>query len=154
MKQCTNKQINCDLKFDKDVEKLLTKECRRVVVISLRDDIGVLSGEKSCIDLIKSREDLTIRDLINHMKGVGESTSKEEFVFESTAAAIHFPPLERKLDGPNWDFQTAKNTVTQWFTMLGFGRYGNKKYKREEDEPEFWPDSESWTCFEHPSYSS
>ena len=51
MKQRTNKQINCDLKFDKDVEKLVTKECRRIVVISLRDDTGVLSGEKSCITL-------------------------------------------------------------------------------------------------------
>ena len=74
MKQRTNKQINSDIKFDKEVEKLVTKECRRVLVISLRDDVGVMSGEKSCIDLVNSREDLTIKDLVNHMKGLGEST--------------------------------------------------------------------------------
>ena len=154
MKQRTNKQINSDIKFDKEVEKLVTKECRRVLVISLRDDVGVMSGEKSCIDLVNSREDLTIKDLVNHMKGLGESTAKADFVYESTAAAIHFPPLERKFDGPTWDFQFAKNTVTQWFTILGYGRYGSKKYKKEQDEPPFWPDSESWTTFEHPSYSN
>ena len=153
MKQRTNKQINSDFKFDKELEKLVTKECRRVLVVSLRGDTVVISGEKSSLDLVNSREDLTIKDLINHMKELGESSSTDDFVYDSTAE-LHFPPLERKFDGPHWDHATAKSTVTQWFTILGFGRYGNKKYKKESDEPQFWPDSESWTTFEHPSYSS
>ena len=142
MKQRTNKQINSDFKFDKELEKLVNKECRRVLVVSLRGDTVVISGEKSSLDLVNSREDLTIKDLINHMKELGESSSTDDFVYDSTAE-LHFPPLERKFDGPHWDHATAKSTVTQWFTILGFGRYGNKKYKKESDEPQFWPDSES-----------
>ena len=116
MKQRTNKQINSDFKFDKELEKLVTKECRRVLVVSLRGDTVVISGEKSSLDLVNSREDLTIKDLINHMKELGESSSTDDFVYDSTAE-LHFPPLERKFDGPHWDHATAKSTVTQWFTL-------------------------------------
>ena len=95
MKQRTNKQINSDFKFDKELEKIVTKECRRVLVVSLRGDTVVISGEKSSLDLVNSREDLTIKDLINHMKELGESSSTDDFVYDSTAE-LHFPPLERK----------------------------------------------------------
>ena len=40
--------------------------------------------------------------------------------FCDSTAELHFPPLERKFDGPHWDHATAKSTVTQWFTILGF----------------------------------
>ena len=106
MKQRTNKQINSDFKFDKELEKLVTKECRRDLVVSLRGDTVVISGEKSSLDLVNSREDLTIKDLINHMK--------------DSTAELHFPPLERKFDRPHWDHAIAKSTVTQLFTILGF----------------------------------
>ena len=91
MKQRTNKQINSDFKFDKELEKLVTKECRRVLVVSLHGDTVNISS----LDLVNSRENLTIKELVNHMKELGESFSTDDFVYDSTAE-LHFPPLERK----------------------------------------------------------
>ena len=51
------------------------------MVVSLRDDSVVHLGEKSSLDLVNSREDLTIKDLIKHMN----------FVYDSTLE-LHFPP--------------------------------------------------------------
>ena len=44
-----------------------------------------------------------------------------------------------------------QNLMT-YMQVFGFGRSGNKNYKREEDKPEGWPDTVSFINVEHPSY--
>ena len=31
--------------------------------------------------------------------------------------------------------------------ILGYGHKGSKRYKNEDDQPPFWPDSEAWLTF-------
>ena len=53
-----------------------------------------------------------------------------------------------------WSLDHARFQVAEYMTHLGYGGSGPKAYKKEKDEPTWFPDSLSWELFEHPSRAS
>ena len=59
-----------------------------------------------------------------------------------------------KFKGHNWNHKTARDQLSVFMNVLGFGKGGDRKFKKASDEPEGWPDEYSFITFEHPGHAS
>ena len=154
----TSKQINADKKFFKDLEQHIEKKKRRVLVLSLHDDIVRISGEEKSLEILDSKRDLThttLSEIITYMRAYGEN-SEETFKYVTRLdledeEPFPLPKMRYCFQEGKWSLDNARDQVTDYMTHLGYGSRGPKVYREEKDEPSWWPDSLSWSLFTHPS---
>lgn len=142
----TVKQITSDRTFDIQHEEHVTKTNRLSVSFQLRDNNVVVSGEEGCVNMIEANPDMTIAEL---KKAMMENVDiDDKYKFKSTSTSL--PPLCSKFRGPSWNTRVARQEVSKYFAILGFGKKGTK-YTDNSNVPDFWPDSLAYSTFQHPS---
>ena len=146
------KAISADNRYDQFLKDHVSKQSRRIISFSIRDNEVHVNGDKDSLNLIDDFPDLTIKDLIAKLKELGEAGDQSlEYADSTDASSSPLPPMSFAYCGPNWNHVNARKQLTQYFCILGFGKSKNdKKFGRESSQPEWWPDSLSWTNFTHP----
>ena len=141
-------QIQTDRKLDKKHEEHVCKGGRRLVSFSLRGDDVIISGDDSSVN-IAVNEDISIKDLKNKLKALGEPQEKGhnlKYILKEPSRLL--PPMRVKIGGKKWSNKAARIQVTEYMTELGYGRGGRYSYR--EDKPSWWPQSITWERCEHP----
>ena len=62
--------------------------------------------------------------------------------------------MKVKLKGSLWTVQNARDQLSTYLNISGFGKGETKKFKEATDEADGWPDEHSFETFEHPSYAN
>ena len=138
-------QIKADQTFDKMLKDHVTNKGRRTLCISIRGSQAVLSGEEDSVVLANENlNEMTVADLIEAMQGMEKDHAEK----------ITFPPMKVKFIGCRWSLQVARDQLSIFMNILGFGKGGTKKFKVAAHEPDGWPDEHSFEAFEHPSYAN
>ena len=154
MSKRSPKQINSDKKMQKYAQDIVTKHGRRIMVFSIRGSQVNVSGEKETVNILETFPDITVKELIDKMKSLGEASGDQSFEFVDCLSSANdpvLPPMTVAFCGPSWDNATARKQLTEYFCILGYGKTnGSKSFKKEEDQPVWWPDSLSWQSFAHP----
>ena len=144
--------IKIDNAFDKFLTDHVTKNGRRTLCLSIRGSQAVLSGEENSVELaMENLENMTVSDLLEAMKLMDHE--EEEMRYKSTEK-VKFPAMKVKFKGRLWTLQKARDQLSIYLNILGFGKGGTKKFKVVSDEPDGWPDEQSFEAFEHPSYAN
>ena len=141
-------QIQNDRKLDKKHEEHVSKGGRRLVSFSLRGDDVIISGDEASVN-ISVNEDITIKELKNQIKALGEPIEKGhnlKYILKKPSRLL--PPMRVKIGGKKWSTKAARIQLSEYMTELGYGRGGNLSYK--EDKPSWWPQSIAWERCEHP----
>ena len=124
---------------------------RRTVCLSIRGSQVVFSGEENSVILAKDNmEDMTVSDLVQAMKAMDD---EPEGLRYKTTETVVYPPMKVKFKGRRWNIKAAREQLTIYLNILGFGKGGTRKYKEPTDEPDGWPDEHVFVTFEHPAYS-
>ena len=145
-------QIKADQTFDKMLKDHVTNKGRRTLCISIRGSQAVLSGEEDSVVLANANlNEMTVADLIEAMQGM---ENDHEAMSYKTTEKITFPPMKVKFKGRRWSLQVARDQLSIFMNILGFGKGGTKKFKVAAHEPDGWPDEHSFEAFEHPSYAN
>ena len=87
------------------------------------------------------------------MKVMENNNEEEEMRYKSTEK-VEFPPMKVKFRGHLWTLQKARDQLSIYLNILGFGKGGTRKFKEAADEPDSWPDEHAFESFEHPSYAN
>ena len=141
-------QIQNDRKLDKKHEEHVSKGGRRLVSFSLRGDDVIISGDEASVN-ISVNEDITIKELKNQIKALGEPIEKGhnlKYILKKPSRLL--PPMRVKIGGKKWSTKAARIQLSEYMTELGYGRGGNLSYK--DDKPSWWPQSIAWERCEHP----
>ena len=140
--------------MQKYAQDIVTKHGRRIMVFSIRGSQVNVSGEKETVNILETFPDITVKELIDKMKSLGEASGDQSFEFVDCLSSANdpvLPPMTVAFCGPSWDNATARKQLTEYFCILGYGKAnGSKSFKKEEDQPVWWPDSLSWQSFAHP----
>ena len=146
------KDIKADKAFEKQLENHVVSKKRRTLCISIRDSQIVFSGESNSVDFAsENMEHMTVAELVDAMKVM--EMEPEELKYKTTET-VTFPSMKVKFKGHKWNHKTARDQLSVFMNVLGFGKGGDRKFKKAEDEPEGWPDEYSFTTFEHPGHAS
>ena len=138
-------------KSTKILKDHVVNKSRRTVCLSVRGSQVVFSGEENSVILAKENmEDMTVADLVEAMKAMDDEPEGLKY---KTTETVVFPPMKVKFKGRRWNISAAREQLTIYLNILGFGKGGTRKYKDPADEPEGWPDEHSFLTFEHPAYS-
>ena len=143
-------QIQNDRKLDKKHEEHVSKGGRRLVSFSLRGDDVIISGDEASVN-ISVNEDITIKELKNQIKALGEPIEKGhnlKYILKKPSRLL--PPMRVKIGGKKWSTKAARIQLSEYMTELGYGRGGNLSYNK--DKPSWWPQSIAWEQWEHPYY--
>jgi hypothetical protein len=147
----TKREIKSDKAFEKTLKDHIVNKSRRTVCLSIRGTQVVFSGEENSVILAKDNmEDMTVADLVQAMKAMDD---EPEGLRYKTTETVVFPPMKVKFKGRRWNIQAAREHLTIYLNILGFGKGGTRKYKEPTDEPDGWPDEHAFVTFEHPAYS-
>ena len=151
MSQLSKTEIKIDRNFEKGVKDHVTKHLRRTLCLSIRGSQAVLSGEENSVELARENlENMTVADLMEAMKVM----DNEEKMRYKTTEKVEFPPMKVKFKGRLWTVKKARDQLSTYLNIIGFGKGGTKKFKEAADEPDGWPDEHSFETFEHPSYAN
>ena len=151
MSNLSKTEIKVDRNFDKVVKDHVTKHLRRTLCISIRGSQVVLSGEENSVELARENlENMTVADLLEAMKVMD---NEEEMMYKTTEK-VEFPPMKVKFKGRLWTVQKARDQLSTYLNIIGFGKGWTKKFREAADEPDGWPDEHSFEAFEHPSYAN
>ena len=83
---------------------------------------------------------------------LNKESQEGDFLYETFKPEL-LPKLTYDMyDQKSWTGDVPYQNLMTYMQVFGFGRSGNKNYKREEDKPEGWPDTVSFINVEHPSY--
>ena len=116
------KQIQTDRKFDKKHEEHVSEGGRRLVCFSLRGNDVIISGEDSAVKIVED-EDITIKELKNKLKAMGEPEDKgHNLKYIQKKSARLLPTMCVKIGGKKWSIKTGRIQVTEFMTELGYGR--------------------------------
>ena len=132
--------------FDSKVQKVVSSKSP-TLCISLRKNKVVINGSQNLVNLFKSNNDLTIKELCRYMVQDMDKTD----VYSTTVPFI-FPKLTCMFKGNNWSLEVARTNLQVIMSVLGFGQGGEKQYKNIADKPEGWPASVDFATMKHPSY--
>ena len=92
-------------------------------------------------------------EIVTALKSVQLDNNEPQFVCQYLSSeSVILPPLKYRYQGPNWTNKNARETLTKYFALLGFGNSGSKKFMQKNDEPAFWPENIiDFEFFQHPS---
>ena len=148
--QVSKKRFNI---LDKHV-KLVTQEedSSKVLCISVRDNKLAISGEQSLVAIFKNEVELANISLIELLEKCQKSGKDSQY---ELYRPVILPPLTHKFESAAWNWMVARENLTVYFQVMGFGRGSSKLYGGADCKPEWWPDAEfSWNNFKHPSSTS
>ena len=111
----------------------------------------IISGSKSLVNLISKSSEMVNQF---HYLMLNNESHEDDFVYETFKPEL-LPKLTCDMyDEKSWTGNVPYQNLMIYMQVLGFGRSGNKKYKNEDDKPEGWPSTVSFTDSVHPSYLS
>lgn len=141
-------QISSDKNFDYQLESHVIKTNRRTLALSVRDNQIFIRGEKNAVNLLDQNRDMKVSEFLEKLKDVVDID--DQYEYETIDPELILPPLKHKFKGCNWTVTYAREAVSQYMAILGYGHKGSKSYKNEDDQPPFWSDSEAWLTFRNP----
>ena len=147
MQNLSKQEIVAGQVFDKNVKEHVEKKHQNTFCISIRGGQAVFSGDEEAVTFAsENMTHMTIEELAEAMKNMNNVAKYK------TTEVLHFPPMAVRFKGRYWTLQKARDQLSIYMNLLGFGKGGSKKYKKAADEPSGWPDQLSFTDFHHPSY--
>ena len=118
--------------------------CRKSLVLSLK------TQHLYALVIFMSKNSEMVKQLCDLM--LNKESQEGDYVYETFKPEL-LPKLTCDMyDNKSWTGDVPYQNLMTYLQVFGFGRSGNKNYKREEDKPEGWPDTVSFINVEHPSY--
>ena len=134
--------------------KLVTQEedSSKVLCISVRNNKLAVSGEQGIVAIFKNEVELaniSLRELLEKCQKSGKDNQYEMY------RPLILPPLTHKFESAAWNWKAARDNLTVYFQVMGFGRGSSKSYGGADCKPEWWPNNTDakllWNNFKHPS---
>jgi len=118
----------------------------------------VVNGENAAVhEFLENTQLCTqIKNILNRPNSATYDFSSV-IVGENSEEVPLFPNLFSKIRSKEWKGKKVTETATEYLRLIGFGRYGSKKYGCKNDEPRWWNTIDSagdWSNFKGPSYHS
>ena len=129
MSKFTKKEINIDQNFDKTLKDHVSKHHRRNLCLSIRGSQVVLSGKENTVELARENlESMTVADLMEAMKVMENDNDDEEEMRYKSTEKVEFPPMKVKFRGCLWTLQKARDQLSIYLNILGFGKGWTRKF--------------------------
>ena len=95
----------------------------------------------------KDENSVTLKDMKDKIVELSQSQINHKYT-----RLISYPRLPVQFKSKKWTWKIARQVLSEYLEVEGFGKGSNKCYGRIEDEPDHWPDTIGWVGFKGPSH--
>ena len=112
-------QISRDKHFDIQLETHVTKTNRRTLAVAIRDNQIFIRGEKNAVNLLDQNRDMKVSEFLEKLKDIVDID--DQYEYKSIDPELILPPLKHKFKGCDWTVTYAREAVSQYMAILGYG---------------------------------
>ena len=109
----------------------------------------MIAGDKEIVKFITEEDEnsVTLKDMKDKIVELSQSQINHKYT-----RLIPYPRLPVQFKSKKWTWKIARQVLSKYLEVEGFGKGSNKCYGRIEDEPDHWPDTIGWVGFKGPSH--
>ena len=140
-------------KLDNAMTKQVNTEETVLFGASVRNGKIYIQGDSRLVNFFLDADNDSTRvgHLMHKLCELNNSSEKPKYTGEFVS---WIPPLPVKFKSEHWNWKVAREQLTIYLSIDGFGPNGDKRYMIPSDKPEFWPPGISWTNFPYPGKCS
>ena len=109
----------------------------------------LIAGDQEIVKFITEEDgnSITLKEIKDKIEELSQSQEDHKYT-----RLVPYPRLPVQFKSKNWTWKIARQVLSEYLEVEGFGKGSTKRYGKPQDEPENWPDTIGWVGFKGPSH--